>query len=270
MSIRQSINNLLGGGQGGTVLGPGYTDKMNYIDKFIANEKYDIEKGGKQYEDDPEGLVWDAYRNRLVREGAPTGLKGNILGMIDWMNANPLAARLFTGGKLPIGSRPTDLDQAGGYADPYGKGPDPGTLGGQRVEIKPKVKNPYYDAAKARTFQLQQTGAVPAIDQTGRWINQFATDAYTGWRDPRRMAGNLGMVGSALKDATYYGHQLDKAQMYDFMNSPLGQARASLTAQQAMAVPRLTKAALIEAIAKRQGAANEFGQLGTQRTYFTG
>ena len=270
MSIRQGLNNLLGGGQGGTVLGNGYTDKINYVDPLIADPDYDIGKGGMQYEDDPEGLVWDAYRKRLVKEGAPTGLKGNVLGALDWLNANPLI-RGLSGVKLPVGATTTDWDQAGGYADPYGKGPEAGTLGGQRVQINPQMNNPNFDAAKARAFQVQQqTGAVPAIDQTGRWINQFATDAYTGWRDQGRMAGNLGMVGSALKDATYFGHQLDKAQMLAFMNSPLGQARTSLTAQQAMAVPRLAKAALIEAIAKRQGAANEFGQLGTQRTYFTG
>lgn len=254
MSIRQGLNNLLGGGQGGTVLGNGYTDKINYVDPLIANTAYDIAKGGEQYEAAPEGLVWDANRGHYVKQGSHTGLLGGALGILDWANQNY-----------------SDWDRAGTGKDKYGNLPEEGTLGGQRVQINPQINNPNFDAAKARAFQVQQqTGAVPEIDQTGRWINQFATDAYTGWRDQGRMAGNLGMVGSALKDATYYGHQLDKAQMYDFMNSPLGQARTSLTAQQAMAVPRLAKAALIEAIAKRQGAANEFGQLGTQRTYFTG
>ena len=252
--ITNRLNKFLGGGQGGTVLGNGYTDKINYVDPLIANTAYDIAKGGEQYEAAPEGLVWDANRGHYVKQGSHTGLLGGALGILDWANQNY-----------------SDWDRAGTGKDKYGNLPEEGTLGGQRVQINPQINNPNFDAAKARAFQLQQqTGAVPAIDQTGRWINQFATDAYTGWRDQGRMAGNLGMVGSALKDATYYGHQLDKAQMYDFMNSPLGQARTSLTAQQAMAVPRLAKAALIEAIAKRQGAANEFGQLGTQRTYFTG
>ena len=138
------------------------------------------------------------------------------------------------------------------------------------AQDKKKSKKDAFDEQNTEDAAGKKTNPVPVLDQLGRWTNQFATDAYTGWRDQRRMAGNLGMVGSALKDATYFGHQLDKAQMLAFMNSPLGQARTSLTAQQAMAVPRLAKAALIEAIAKRQGAANEFGQLGTQRTYFTG
>ena len=233
----------------------GNKSKINYVDPLIANTRYDIAKGGKQYEDAPEGLVWDAIRNRYVRAGAPPGILGAILGFLDWQNMDT-----------------TDWDRAGkwGDKDEYGVEREAGTLGGQRVEIKRMINNPNFDAAKARTLQLQQTGAVPAVNQTGGWLNQFAQDAYTGWRDQRRMANNLGMFGNTLKDATYYGHQLDKAQKYDFMNSPLGQARTSLTAQQAMAVPRLAKAALIEAIAKRQGAANEFGQLGTQRTYFTG
>ena len=252
--LTNRLNKYLGGGQGGTVLGNGYTDKINYVDPLIANTAYDIAKGGEQYEAAPEGLVWDANRGHYVKQGAPTGLLGGALGILDWANQNY-----------------SDWDRAGTGKDKYGNLPEEGTLGGQRVQINPQINNPNFDAAKARAFQLQQqTGAVPAVNQTGGWLNQFAQDAYTGWRDQRRMSNNLGMFGSALKDANKFAYDLDKAQMYDFMNSPLGQARTSLTAQQAQAVPRLAKAALIEAIAKRQGAANEFGQLGTQRTYFTG
>ena len=58
--------------------------------------------------------------------------------------------------------------------------------------------------------------------------------------------------------------------MYDYMNSPRGQAETSLTQQQALAAPRFAKAALIEARAKSQSAANEFGQLGLQRTITPG
>ena len=73
-----------------------------------------------------------------------------------------------------------------------------------------------------------------------------------------------------MKDANKFAYELDKAQMYDFMNSPMGQARTSLLAQQAAATPRLAKAALKEAVAKQQTAANQFGELGLKRTYFTG
>ena len=233
----------------------GNKSKINYVDPVIANTRYDIAKGGKQYEDAPEGLVWDANRNRYVRAGAPPGILGAILGFLDWQNMDT-----------------TDWDRAGkwGSKNKYGVEREAGTLGGQRVEIKPMVNNPNFNAAKARTLQLQQTGAVPEIDQTGRWINQFAQDAYSGWRDQRRMATNYGMVGNVLKDANLFGYGLDKAAMYDYMNSPRGQAETALKLQQGMAVPRFAKAALIEAIAKRQDAANEFGQLGTKRTYFTG
>ena len=245
----QMLNYLLGNGQGAMYLGPGVTGRMNYTDPLIA-EKIANPKAGEPILEDHQQVVG----NTVIGKDAPTRPWERFwLGLKD--KFDPTQDRDLRG---QVWIKDPEVPSSQGM---YSK-VDPETGYGGKVELEPvMVDNP--EAGK-------KTNPVPVLDQLGRWTNQFATDAYTGWRDQRRMAGNLGMVGSALKDATYYGHQLDKAQMYDFMNSPLGQARTSLTAQQAMAVPRLAKAALIEAIAKRQGAANEFGQLGTQRTYFTG
>tara|TARA_R100001082_G_scaffold47065_1_gene25083 strand:- start:776 stop:1546 length:771 start_codon:yes stop_codon:yes gene_type:complete len=252
--ITNRLNRYLGGGQGGTVLGNGYTDKINYVDPLIANPAYDIAKGGEQYEAAPEGLVWDANRGHYVKQGAHTGLLGGALGILDWANQNY-----------------SDWDRAGIGKDKYGNLPEAGTLGGQRVQIMPKMNNPHYDAAKARALQVQQqSGAVPEINNFGTFANQFAQDAYSGWRDNRLKVSEAERNLLYNKIANEYAFQLDKAGMREAMNTPYWQARTSLTAQQAMAVPRLAKAALIEAIAKRQGSANEFGQLGTKRTYFTG
>ena len=245
----QMLNYLLGNGQGAMYLGPGVTGRMNYADPLIP-EKIANTKAGEPILKDNQQVLG----NTVIGEEAPMRLWERIsTGVQDWWD--PSKDRDMRGGVVI--DDPLVPESHGMYVKV-----DPETGYGGQVKLEPvMVDNP--EAGK-------KTNPVPVLDQLGRWTNQFATDAYTGWRDQRRMAGNLGMVGSALKDATYFGHQLDKAQMYDFMNSPLGQARTSLTAQQAQAVPRLAKAALIEAIAKRQGAANEFGQLGTQRTYFTG
>ena len=40
---------------------------------------------------------------------------------------------------LGVGS--TDWDQAGGYKNPYGKGPEAGTLGGARLKLDKMIKN---------------------------------------------------------------------------------------------------------------------------------
>lgn len=205
-AIDASLRKYLGGGQGGTVLGAGYTDKINYIDPLIADPRYDIAKGGEQYEAAPEGLVWDANRGMYVKQGAPTGLRGTLARWGDWA--------------VPDFIRKTDWDMAG-HTNPYGNLPEAGTLGGQRVQINPLMNNPNFNAAKARAFQVQQqTGAVPAVDNLGTFANQFAQDAYTGWRDRRRMAGNIDMYGNALKDATLFGYGVDKASMLDAMNTP--------------------------------------------------
>jgi hypothetical protein len=202
--ITNRLNRYLGGGQGGTVLGNGYTDKINYVDPLIANPAYDIAKGGEQYEAAPEGLVWDANRGHYVKQGAHTGLLGGLTGALDWA----------------IPGQGTDFDRAG-HVSPYGTLPEAGTLGGQRVQINRQMNNPNFDAAKARAFQLQQqTSAVPAVNNLGTFANQFAQDAYTGWRDQRRMAGYLDMYGNKVMDATIFGKDVGKAEMYDAMNTP--------------------------------------------------
>ena len=134
--------------------------------------------------------------------------------------------------------------------------------GGLPIEIPKDIANPDYDPTKA-------TNPVPNIG-SGLSVGKIIQDGYQGWRD-RRIA-DRGAERNMLynKIANEYAYQLDKAQMYDYMNSPMGMARTNLMSQQAFAVPRIAKAALIEARAKSQDAANEFGQLGLKRTYFTG
>ena len=144
--------------------------------------------------------------------------------------------------------------------------PEAGTLGGQRVQINPKMENPNFDAAKAQATQ----SPVPGMPMGQYYKNVALQDAYTGWRDNRILNTRLAQASNYLKDANKFAYDLDKAQMYDFMNSPMGIQKTSLLAQQAAATPRLAKAALIEAIAKRQDAANRFGELGTKRTYTPG
>ena len=101
------------------------------------------------------------------------------------------------------------------------------------------------------------------------WKNVLLQDAYTGWRDPRRMNQYLGLASDYLKDANYYAAELDRRQLADYIASPLGASRLRTEAAQQTALPRMAKAALIEARAKSQQAANEFGQLGLQRTYYS-
>ena len=243
--LKNLLNFNLGGGMD-TSTG---NRNVNLDQEFINNPAYDRLKSGIQYEDAPEGLVWDANRNRYVKQGAPTGILGNVLGYLDWANMDY-----------------TDWDRAGKNKGKYGELPEAGTLGGGRVVINPQMENPNYDAAKAQATQ----SPVPGMSLGQYYKNVGLQDAYTGWRDNRLLNTRLAQASNYLKDANRYSYELDKAQMYDFMNSPMGQAKTSLLTQQAFAAPRLAKAALKEAVAKQQSAANEFGQLGTKRTYFTG
>ncbi len=250
--ITNRLNRYLGGGQGGTVLGNGYTDKINYVDPLIADPRYDVAKGGEQYEAAPEGLVWDANRGHYVKQGSPTGLLGGALGILDWANLNY-----------------SDWDKAGTGKDKYGNLPEAGTLGGQRVQINRQMNNPNFDAAKARAFQLQQqTGAVPAVNQTGGWLNQFAQDAYTGWRDPRRMAGNLDMYGNALKDATLFGYGVDKASMLDAMNTPYWIAKTQGQLADAFATAKDAGSRRKLAVAAQRDAATRGAIAGLNRSMF--
>ena len=242
------LSNLLPDLGSGTDFSTGQRN-VNLNKQFIDNTAYDKLKGGVQYEDAPEGLVWDANRNRYVKQGAPTGILGNILGYLDWANMDY-----------------TDWDRAGKNKGKYGELPEAGTLGGQRVQINPIKENPNFNAAKAQATQ----SPVPGMSLGKYYGNVALQDAYTGWRDNRLLNTRLAQASNYLKDANKYAYELDKAQMYDFMNSPMGQAKTSLLTQQAFATPRLAKAALKEAVAKQQTAANQFGELGLKRTYFSG
>ena len=244
-TLKNLLNFNLGGGMD-TSTGD---RNVNLDEEFIKNEAYDRLKGGIQYEDAPEGLVWDANRNQYVKQGAPTGMLGGLAGALDCV----------------IPGQGTDFDMAG-HVSPYGALPEAGTLGGQRGQINPIKENPNFNAAKAQATQ----SPVPGMSLNQYYKNVALQDAYTGWRDNRLLNTRLAQASGYLKDANKFAYDIDKAQMYDFMNSPLGQAKTSLLAQQAAATPRLAKAALKEAVAKQQTAANQFGELGLKRTYFTG
>ena len=221
---------------------------VNLNKEFLANPKYDKTGPQVQYEDDPEGLVYDHKRGHYVKRGAPTGLWGAITGATDWL----------------IPGSGTDFDRAG-ESSPYGEPPKAGTLGGQRVQINPLIENPNYNP---NTTQTQQS-PVPGMSMSQYYKNVALQDAYTGWRDNRLLNTRLGQAANYIKDANYFAAELDKRQLLDAAASPFGQSRLRTEAAQQTALPRMAKAALIEARAKSQQAANEFGQLGLQRTYYS-
>jgi hypothetical protein len=229
--------------------------RINYTDQYIPDTRFDPNKTGPQYVI-PEGMVLTPD-GTLMSEDAPIGLFG--LGRV-WAGLKDKAmddrglSQLWSSGVNP------DYDMRG-TRDRLGRLPETGTLGGKPEQIFATKKNVNYDPTKA-------TNPVPNIG-SGLSVGKIIQDGYQGWRD-RRIA-DRGAERNMLynKIANEYAYQLDKAQMYDYMNSPMGMARTNLMSQQAFAVPRIAKAALKEAVAKQQSAANEFGQLGLKRTYFT-
>ena len=215
------------------------------LDKIIANPEYDILKGGTQYEELPPGTRIGPEGN-IISETAPRGLWRVIAGGLD---------RIL----------PTDLDRRGEGRNRWGEwSAEPGTLGGEPIRINPQINNPNYNPNAAT-----QTSPVPNMPLGDYWKNVLLQDAYTGWRDPRRMNQYLGLATDYLKDANYYAAELDRRQLADYIASPLGASRLRTEAAQQTALPRMAKAALIEARAKSQQAANEFGQLGLQRTFYS-
>ncbi len=222
---------------------------VNLNEEYIANPKYDKTGPRIQYEDDPEGLVYDYNRGHYVKKGAPTGLWALVTGAAD---------KLIPGGG-------TDWDMAG-EPSPYGKPPEPGTLGGQRVQIKPIMANPQYNPNTAQT----QQSPVPGMSMSQYYKNVALQDAYTGWRDNRLLNTRLGQAANYIKDANYFAAELDKRQLLDAAASPFGQSRLRTEAAKQAAIPRMAKADLIRARAQSQAAANQFGELGLRRTYFTG
>ena len=236
------IDNILGMGNNSSV------GRVNYWDPTIPDTRFDPTKKGPQYEQLPEGTVV-APDGTIVSEDAHT-----------WWGP-----RMLYGAWDALPWTTGDADKRGSGLDKWGRRIDaPGTLGGVPIQIFAQKKNPDYDPTKAVT-----SDPVPNIG-SGLSVGKIVQDAYSGWRD-RRIA-DRGAERNMLynKIANEYAYQLDKAQMYDYMNSPMGMARTNLMTQQGFAVPRIAKAALIEARAKSQDAANEFGQLGLKRTYFSG
>ena len=135
------LGNLLNFNLGGGMDTSTGNRNVNLNKEFIDNTAYNKLKGGIQYEDAPEGLVWDANRNQYVKQGAPTGMLGGLAGALDWV----------------IPGQGTDFDRAG-HVSPYGTLPEAGTLGGGRVQINPQMENPNFDAAKAQTTQSPVPG----------------------------------------------------------------------------------------------------------------
>jgi hypothetical protein len=266
LSWRDFLPTDLGTGTDFSASGGGQRN-VNLNKQFITNPEYDVLKGGTQYADDPEGLVWDAYRNRYVKQGAPTGIKGNVLGALDWLNANPLARQL-TGVKLPLGVGSTDWDQAGGYKNPYGKGPEAGTLGGARLKLDKMIKNPDYNP------ELPSYGdpnnPVPQIPTSKSYKDRIYDDIYSQVIDRWRMGGALNQAFEINKQAQDYSAYLDAVQMQRAQNSPFGQSRMANEQQARMALASTALSDRIRARAASQTAANLFGELGTKRTYFTG
>tara|TARA_R100000700_G_scaffold41285_1_gene61384 strand:- start:512 stop:1276 length:765 start_codon:yes stop_codon:yes gene_type:complete len=236
------INNILGMGNNSSV------GRINYWDPTIPDPRFDPTKQGPQYEQLPDGtLIKDGV---IISEDAPTG----------WLGI----PRVFAGAYDALPWTTGDLDKRGSGLDQWKRRIDaPGTLGGVPIQIFAEKKNTDYDPTKAVT-----SDPVPNIG-SGLSVGKIVQDAYSGWRD-RRIA-DRGAERNLLYNqiANKYAYDLNKAGMLEAMNTPYWKAKTSLTAQQALAIPRLAKAALIEARAKSQDAANEFGQLGLKRTYFS-
>ena len=245
--LNQDITNFLGGNPS--------VGSINYTDQYIPDTRFDPNKTGPQYVI-PEGMVL-APDGTLMSEDAPIGLFGLgrvWAGLKDKAMDNRGLSQLWSSGVNP------DYDMRG-TRDRLGRLPPVGTLGGKPEQIFATKKNVNYDPTKA-------VNPVPNIG-SGLSLSKIIQDGYQGWRDNRLKDRAREQNLLYNKIANEYAYQLDKAQMYDYMNSPMGQARTSLMTQQAFAGPRIAKAALIEARAKSQDAANEFGQLGLKRTYFS-
>ena len=216
---------------------------IDYTSPTIPNLAYDLAESGVQYEDLPPGTRIGPQGN-IIYEDAPRG---------PW--------RVIAGGLDKI--LPTDLDRRGEGRSRWNEWTaEPGTVGGLPIEIPKDIENPDYDPAKA-------TNPVPNIG-SGLSVGKIAQDVYSGWRDNRLKAREADRNLLYNQIANEYAYNLNKAGMLEALNQPYWLAKTNLMNQQAFAVPRIAKAALIEARAKSQDAANEFGQLGLKRTYFTG
>ena len=226
--------------------------RINYTDPTVLNSAYDFTKGGTQYEELPEGTFIGPDGYIIRKDASSWGPVRGLWGALDTITRDRW-----------------DFDRSGPGVNQWGnRRAAPGTLGGLPVEIPQQIPNENFDLSKA-TAAATADNPVPNLG-SGLSVGKIIQDGYSGWRDRRLKDRERAQNLLYNKIANEYAYQLDKAQMYDYMNSPLGVARTNLMSQQAFAVPRIAKAALIEARAKSQDAANEFGQLGLKRTYFTG
>ena len=223
---------------------------VNLNQEFIKNTAYDQLKGGVQYEDAPEGLVWDANRNQYVKKGAPTGPWGGLMSAADWL----------------IPGQGTDFDMAG-HINPYGTLPEAGTLGGQRVQINPLMKNTAYNP------NLPSYGdpynPVPQIPTSKSYKDRLWDDLYSQVTDRWRMGGALNQAYNYNKQAQELGAYLDYQNMMRAQNSPFGQSRMATEQQQRDYMNKTAVSDRIRARAAAQTAANQFGELGLKRTYFS-
>ena len=243
----ESLFKLIGGQkpQGGTVLGNGYTDSIQYIDPFLANPEYD--------KNNPYGIDQETERVEIINgkpvvigEDAPRGVDRVIKGILDKIDPSK------------------DRDQRGSGADKWGDLPDEG-YGREAILVDPGIPNPEYPGNP----NLPGAGPVPQISRIGQ-AEQILQQEYQTRRANANSLYMMDQLFPRLANAQYYGYQLDQAQLANYIASPLGASRLRSEAAEQAAMPRMARAALIEARAKSQEAANEFGQLGTQRTYFTG
>lgn len=242
-AVLNQLFNVIGGGQGGTVLGNGYTDKIRYIQPFIDNPEYD--------KNNPYGIDQETERIQIINgkpvvigEDAPRGLERVWAGM--WDKIDPSK----------------DRDQRGPGADAWGDLPETG-YGREAERVSPHIENPQYPGNP----NLPGAGPVPQISRKGQ-VEQILQQEYQTRRANANTLYMADQLFPRLADAQYYGYELDKAQMYDYLNTQRGRAETDVIAAQSRALPRLAKAELIKAIADRQKAANEFGELGIKRTYF--
>jgi len=235
------LNNLLDMGYGSS--NQTTTQNSNVPVGYTVNPDYDPKN--------PYGLE-EGYRigpqGTIIKETAPRGIR-----------------RLFAGGIDKITGNAWDLDQRGEGRNRWGDLPDEGSLGGKPVKQTPYIVDP----DNIGNANLNSGSPVPNMPLNQYYKNVLIQDAYTSFRDRHNMNRALSDAAGYMKDANYYGYELDKAQLADYIASPLGASRLRTEAAQQAAIPRFAKAAVIEARAKSQEAANEFGQAGLKRTYFT-
>ena len=243
-AVLNQLFNVIGGGQGGTVLGNGYTDKIKYIQPFIDNREYD--------KNNPYGIDQETERVQIINgkpvvigEDAPRGVGRVIAGIMDKIDPSQ------------------DRDQRGSGADAWGDLPETG-YGRGAEKVSPHMENPQYPGNP----NLPGAGPVPQISRKGQ-AEQILQQEYQTRRANANALYMYDQLVPRLANAQALAYELDRASMYDYLNTGRGIAETNLLAQQAPYLEDMGSAAKITARAKAQEAANEFGQLGLKRTYFT-